>query len=118
MIGVVKGWPDQVVHRGIKNDKAFGLAILDIHNARNHHTGIASNQAARFERDVTAKVTDGFTHHLAIGIGQGRGFALIGNAKPATKIKIADIDAFGPKLFDQIGKTGEGFAEGCKIGQL
>ena len=61
-------------------------------------------------------MADGFAHHLTIGIGQGRGFALIGNAKSATKVEITDIDAFVTKLFNQPGKTGECLAEGGKIG--
>jgi len=33
MIGAVKGRADQVIHRGIKNDKALGFAFFDLHDA-------------------------------------------------------------------------------------
>ena len=51
MIGVVKGGPDQVVHRGINDDKMLAAGLFDVFDAGDEDAGVADDKTAGFDED-------------------------------------------------------------------
>ena len=111
---------DQIVHGGVQDQEIAALAIFDVNNPRDQHTGIARNQPPRFNLDLAAQMADRALDQRAVIQRQGRRVIgpAVGNAKPAAQIQPADVMAFGAQPLRQLGDLEIGLLERLQLGQL
>ena len=120
MIGAIHRRPDQIVHRGIQDQKIAIFARLHENHFGNQKARIARNQAPRLDLDFAAKIANRALDDVAIIHWQRRRGVrpLVGNAKPAAQIQPPDVVPVLTQDAGQFGNFGIGQREGFQIDKL
>src|SRR5438093_11179461 len=101
MPGIVKGWPQEVIHRSIDNDEVALTAGLQIQHPRQQCAGIAGETAARLEyQRFGAPPKDVRSHRRVVG-ECGRRLVAIADAEAAAQIDMLELDTLGDELLNE-----------------
>src|SRR4029078_2431686 len=93
VMGLIKRWADQVVHAGIDDDERLGLSVLEIEDARHQNSGIADDQPAGLEDQLTIEAARRALDHRGIGGGVWRRLVVLAlrNTQTAPQIDRRDM---------------------------
>src|SRR5262249_14368995 len=120
MVRFVERGTNEIVHPGVDDDKGLSLDTLEIKHARDQDTGIADNQAARFEDKRALKVARRALDHRGVSLGMRRRLVVlaIGNAETAAEIDMADGVTVGAQGSHEIRQQRKSIVERLEFRDL
>ena len=101
MVRRIKGRAQQVIHGRINDSEIFCRPGLEDFDACQENAGIADQIAARLEHQFQSATTDAAQDFAHVRTRIRRDFFVVADAEAATKVEMADRDAFGRQCVDQ-----------------
>ena len=101
MIGVIKRRADQIIHRGVHDDKILPARAFHIFDARDENARVADDKPARLDEQTALKAAEGALNGCCVlsNLGCGIEFArVIVDSQSATRINGLEGNAFALQL--------------------
>ena len=105
VVGLVERWADEVVHGGVGDDEVLGAVLLGVEDAGEQRAGLGDEEAAGLEEEVGVEALAAPADGCGVGGDRGcgvEGCAAVLDAEASSAVDVADVEAVGAELVDQL----------------